>query len=216
MIRSHRKSSELITGIEEQLEEIRRDREVSQEQTKESILLIQNDDLSEFSLLDVYGIDRQELMQALSAMAEDDKLSIPAYLESKGAWVTEIGNQDTREYGEYHLDVRYNTDTEELVDMKERKAIYDKAMEPIHANDVIVKFASAFESEWEVLKITNLSREDVGNLLKDMAALDENAWDGDYLVYLTGHGAEITLLASSTGLRIYWIYGILSMILMPD
>ena len=196
-----RTASELITGIEEQLEEIRRDREVSQEQTKESILLIQNDDLSEFSLLDVYGMDRQELMQALSAMAEDDKLSIPAYLESKGAWVTEIGNQDTREYGEYHLDVRYNTDTEELVDMKERKAIYDKAMEPINANDVIVKFVSAFESEWEILKITNLSREDVGNLLKDMAALDENAWDGDYLAYLTGRGAEITLLASSTGLN---------------
>ena len=196
-----RTASELITGIEEQLEEIRRDREVSQEQTKESILLIQNDDLSEFSLLDVYGMDRQELMQALSAMAEDDKLSIPAYLESKGAWVTEIGNQDTREYGAYHLDVRYNTDTEELVDMKERKAIYDKAMEPINANDVIVKFVSAFESEWEILKITNLSREDVGNLLKDMAALDENAWDGDYLAYLTGHGAEITLLASSTGVN---------------
>ena len=196
-----RTASELITGIEEQLEEIRRDREVSQEQTKESILLIQNADLSEFSLLDVYGMDRQELMQALSAMTENDKLSIPAYLESKGAWVTEIGNQDTREYGEYHLDVRYNTDTEELFDMKERKAIYDKAMEPINANDVIVKFVSAFESEWEILKITNLSREDVGNLLKDMAALDETAWDGDYLAYLTGRGAEITLLASSTGLN---------------
>ena len=196
-----RTASELITGIEEQLEEIRRDREVLQEQTKESILLIQNDDLSEFSLLDVYGMDRQELMQALSAMTENDKLSIPAYLESKGAWVTEIGNQDTREYDEYHLDVRYNTDTDELFDMKEQKAIYDKAMEPINANDVIVKFASAFESEWEVLKITNLSREDVGNLLKDMAALDENAWDGDYLAYLTGRGAEITLLASSMGLN---------------
>ena len=196
-----RTASELITGIEEQLEEIRRDREVLQEQTKESILLIQNDDISEFSLLDVYGMDRQELMQALSAMTENDKLSIPAYLESKGAWVTEIGNQDTREYGEYHLDVRYNTDTDELFDMKEQKAIYDKAMEPINANDVIVKFASAFESEWEVLKITNLSREDVGNLLKDMAALDENAWDGDYLAYLTGRGAEITLLASSMGLN---------------
>ena len=196
-----RTASELITGIEEQLEEIRRDREVSQEQTKESLLLIQNADLSEFSLLDVYGMDRQELMQALFAMAEDDKLSIPAYLESKGAWVTEIGNQDTREYGEYHLDVRYNTDTDELFDMKERKAIYDKAMESINANDVIVKFASAFEGEWEILKITNLSREDVGNLLKDMAALDENAWDRDYLAYLTGHGAEITLLASSTGVN---------------
>ena len=124
-----RTASELITGIEEQLQEIQRNREVTQEQTKESILLIQNTDLSEFSLLDVYGMDRPELMQALSEMSDDDKLSIQAYLESKGAWTAEIGNQDSGEYGEYHLDVRYNTDTDELIDMKERKAAHDKAMQ---------------------------------------------------------------------------------------
>lgn len=193
-----RTASELITGIEEQLQELQRDREVSQEQTKESILLIQNTDLSEFSLLDVYGMDRPELMQALSEMTDDDKLSIQAYLESRGAWTTEIGNQDSREYGEYHLDVRYNTDTDELIDMKEKKAVYDKSMEPINADDVVVKFASAFESEWEVLKITNMSREDVGKMLKDMASLDENEWDGNYLEYMEKRGAEITLLASSS------------------
>ena len=191
-------ASELITGIEEQLQELQRDREVSQEQTKESILLIQNTDLSEFSLLDVYGMGRVELMQALSEMTDDDKLSIQAYLESRGAWTTEIGNQDSREYGEYHLDVRYNTDTGELIDMKERKAIYDKAMEPINADDVVIKFASAFESEWEVLKITNMSREDVGKILKDMASLYENEWDGNYLSYMEKQGAKITLLASSS------------------
>ena len=193
-----RTASELITGIEEQLQELQRNREVSQEQTKESILLIQNTDLSEFSLLDVYGMDRPELMQALSEMTDDDKLSIQAYLESRGAWTTEIGNQDSREYGEYHLDVRYNTDTDELIDMKERKAVYDKAMEPINADDVVVKFASAFESEWEVLKITNMSREDAGKILKDMASLYENEWDGNYLSYMEKQGAKITLLASSS------------------
>lgn len=193
-----RTASELITGIEEQLQELQRDREVSQEQTKVCILLIQNTDLSEFSLLDVYGMDRPELMQALSEMSDNDKLSIQAYLESKGAWTTEIGNQDSREYGEYHLDVRYNTDTGELIDMKERKAVYDKAMEPIYANDVVVKFASAFESESEVLKITNMLREDVGKMLRDMVSLDENEWDGNYLSYMEKQGAEITLLASSS------------------
>ena len=137
-------------------------------------------------------------MQALSEMTDDDKLSIQAYLESRGAWTTEIGNQDSREYGEYHLDVRYNTDTGELIDMKERKAIYDKAMEPINADDVVIKFASAFESEWEVLKITNMSRDNVGKTLKDMAALDEKEWDGNYLEYMEKRGAEITLLASSS------------------
>ncbi len=193
-----RTASELITGIEEQLQELQRNREVSQEQTKESILLIQNTDLSEFSLLDVYGMDRPELMQALSEMTDDDKLSIQAYLESRGAWTTEIGNQDSREYGEYHLDVRYNTDTDELIDMKERKAVYDKAMEPINADDVVVKFASVFESEWEVLKITNMLRDDVGKMLKDMDSLDEKEWDGNYLSYMEKQGAEITLLASSS------------------
>ena len=193
-----RTASELITGIEEQLQELQRNREVSQEQTKESILLIQNTDLSEFSLLDVYGMDRPELMQALSEMTDDDKLSIQAYLESRGAWTTEIGNQDSREYGEYHLDVRYNTDTDELIDMKERRAVYDKAMEPINADDVVVKFASIFESEWEVLKITNMLRDDVGKMLKDMASLDEKEWDGNYLSYMEKQGAEITLLASSS------------------
>ena len=191
-------TSELITGIEEQLQELQRDREVLQEQTKESILLIQNTDLSEFSLIDVYGMDRPELMQALSEMTDDDKLSIQAYLESRGAWTTEIGNQDSREYGEYHLDVRYNTDTDELIDMKERKAVYDKAMEPINADDVVVKFASIFESEWEVLKITNMLRDDVGKMLKDKASLDEKEWDGNYLSYMEKQGAEITLLASSS------------------
>ena len=193
-----RTASELITGIEEQLQELQRNREVSQEQTKESILLIQNTDLSEFSLLDVYGMDRPELMQVLSEMTDDDKLSIQAYLESRGAWTTEIGNQDSREYGEYHLDVRYNTDTDELIDMKERKAVYDKAMEPINADDVVVKFASIFESEWEVLKITNMLRDDIGKMLKDMASLDEKEWDGNYLSYMEKRGAEITLLASSS------------------
>lgn len=193
-----RTASELITGIEEQLQELQRNREVSQEQTKESILLIQNTDLSEFSLLDVYGMDRPELIQALSEMTDDDKLSIQAYLESRGAWTTEIGNQDSREYGEYHLDVRYNTDTDELIDMKERKEVYDKAMEPINADDVVVKFASIFESEWEVLKITNMLRDDVGKMLKDMTSLDEKEWDGNYLSYMEKQGAEITLLASSS------------------
>ena len=96
----------------------------------------------------------------------------------------------------------YTTENVETKFGKQRKDNYDKAMEPINANDVIVKFASAFESEWEVLKITNLSREKVKNLLKDMVALDEkNEWDGDYLAYLTGHGAEITLLKSCIGLN---------------
>ena len=111
-------SSELITGIEGVLRELQLNREMEQEQSKECILLIQNEDLTEFSLVNVRGMDTQELVAALTNMSEDDKLSIQAYLESKGAWTTELGNEKSREFEEYHLDVRYNFDTDEITDVK--------------------------------------------------------------------------------------------------
>ena len=113
-------ASELITGIEGALRELQLNREM--EQSKECILLIQNEDLTEFSLINVRGMDTQELLAALSNMSEDDKLSIQAYLESKGAWTTELGNEKSREFEEYHLDVRYNLDTDEVIDVKAKIA----------------------------------------------------------------------------------------------
>lgn len=113
-------ASELITGIEGALRELQLNREM--EQSKECILLIQNEDLTEFILINVRGMDTQELLAALSNMSEDDKLSIQAYLESKGAWTTELGNEKSREFEEYHLDVRYNLDTDEVIDVKAKIA----------------------------------------------------------------------------------------------
>lgn len=115
-------ASELITGIEGALRELQLNREMEQEQSKECILLIQNEDLTEFSLVNVRGMDTQELVAALTNMNEDDKLSIQAYLESKGAWTTELGNDKTREFEECHLDVRYNLDTDEIIDVKAKIA----------------------------------------------------------------------------------------------
>ena len=115
-------ASELITGIEGALRDLQLNREMEQEQSKECILLIQNEDLTEFSLVNVRGMDTQELVAALTNMNEDDKLSIQAYLESKGAWTTELGNDKTREFEEYHLDVRYNLDTDEIIDVKAKIA----------------------------------------------------------------------------------------------
>ena len=115
-------ASELITGIEGALRELQLNREMEQEQSKECILLIQNEDLTEFSLVNVRGMDTQELVAALTNMSEDDKLSIQAYLESKGAWTTELGNEKSREFEEYHLDVRYNLDTDEVIDVKAKIA----------------------------------------------------------------------------------------------
>ena len=85
--------------------------------------------------------------------------------------------------------------------MKERKAIYDKSMEPIAAGDVVVKFSGSMGSEWEISKITNMSPDEVKKLLYDMALLNESEWDGDYNAYLKEHGAEMTLISSSAGLN---------------
>ena len=134
-----RTSSELITGIEEQLKEIWRDREMMSGQEKESLLLIQNSDLSEYSLVNVRGMDAAEIVEALSDMNDDDRLNAAAYLESRGAWVTEIANQDTKEFGEYHLDVCYNTDTNEVIDLNAERERKEKAKEPVGLGPIHTK-----------------------------------------------------------------------------
>ena len=139
-------ASELITGIEGALRELQLNREMEQEQSKECILLIQNEDLTEFSLVNVRGMDTQELLAALSNMSEDDKLSIQAYLESKGAWTTELGNEKSREFEEYHLDVRYNLDTDEVIDVKAKIA------EQIDSNLSVMEQAEQLINQLEVEK----------------------------------------------------------------
>lgn len=93
---------------------------MEQEHGKESILLVHNEDFSEYNLVSVRGMDSAELISALSTMNEEDKSNISSYLESKGAWTTELADEQTEEAEEYHIDVRYNMDTDELIDVKER------------------------------------------------------------------------------------------------
>ena len=146
-------ASELITGIEGALRELQLNREMEQEQSKECILLIQNEDLTEFSLVNVRGMDTQELVAALTNMNEDDKLSIQAYLESKGAWTTELGNDKTREFEEYHLDIRYNLDTDEIIDVKAKIA------EQIDSNLSVMEQAEQLIHHLEAEKIIFTSDE---------------------------------------------------------
>ena len=154
-------SSELITGIEGVLRELQLNREMEQEQSKECILLIQNEDLTEFSLVNVRGMDTQELVAALSNMSEDDKLSIQAYLESKGAWTTELGNEKSREFEEYHLDVRYNLDTDEIIDVKAKIA------EQIDSNHSVMEQAEQIINQLEAKK--NIFTSDERNLIVNYA-----------------------------------------------
>lgn len=154
-------ASELITGIEGALRELQLNREMEQEQRKECILLIQNEDLTEFSLVNVRGMDTQELVAALSNMSEDDKLSIQAYLESKGAWTTELGNEKSREFEEYHLDVRYNLDTDEVIDVKAKIA------EQIDNNRSVMEQAEQLINQLEAEK--NIFTSDERNLIVNYA-----------------------------------------------
>ena len=139
-------ASELITGIEGALRELQLNREMEKEQSKECILLIQNEALTEFSLVNVRGMDTQELVAAHTNISEDDKLSIQAYLESKGAWTTELGNEKSREFEEYHLDLRYNLDTDEITDVKA------KMTEQIDSNLSVMEQAEQLINQLEAEK----------------------------------------------------------------
>lgn len=184
-----RTASELITGIGEQLLELQRDREIMQGQEKESLLLIQDKDLSKYSLLSVSGMDSTELVEALSAMNDDDRLNIATYLESMGAWTAEIANEETREFGEYHLDVRYYTDTNEIIDLKTEMEFNERAKEPIGADDVILKIA--FADGFEVERITNKTPEEVQEIMATLTKLEDkntknirdclNSFGADYI-----------------------------------
>ncbi len=171
-----RTASELITGIEAQLFELQHDRELMQDmsingQEKESLLLVQDKDLSKYSLLSVSGMEAAELVEALSAMNDADRLHIAAYLESRGAWTTEIANEETREFGEYHLDVRYYTDTNEVINLKTEMEFNERAKEPIGADDVILKIA--FADGFEVERITNKTPEEVQEIMAALTKLEE-------------------------------------------
>lgn len=124
-----RTASELISGIEAQLQELQKERVTEAEQTQDIVLLVTNTDRSEYDLLNVRGMSGEELVASLAAMNNDDRLSVEAYLESKGGWVTPLADEQTEEVEEYHLDYVYNTDTYEITDVKARMAEQDKVME---------------------------------------------------------------------------------------
>ena len=115
-------------------------------------------------------MDAAEIIEALSAMNDDDRLSVAAYLESKGAWTTEIANQDTKEFGEYHLDVRYYTDTNEIIDLKAEREWNERAKEPVGADDVILKITHS--NGFEVERITNKTPEEVREIMGALTKLE--------------------------------------------
>ena len=185
-----RTASELITGIEEQLRELQRDREIMQEQSQEFILAVSNTERSHFDIAGVKGMEGTELMDSLLAMTDADRENVEAYLESRGAWVTHLGDDKSEEVEEFHVDYIYNTDTREITDVKYAMEMDRKANEPIKDSDVVLKIMYRENDGYEIDKITNMTREQALDLAYKLAALDENEWDGNIQDFMEENGAE--------------------------
>ena len=185
-----RTASELITGIEEQLKELQRDREIMQEQSQEFILAVSNTERSHFDIASVKGMEGAELMDSLLAMKDADRENVEAYLESRGAWVTHLGDDRSEEVEEFHVDYIYNTDTHAITDVKYAMEMDRKANEPIKDSDVVLKIIYGENDGYEIDKITNMTREQALDLAYKLAALDENEWDGNIQDFMEENGAE--------------------------
>ena len=185
-----RTSSELITGIEEQLKELQRDREIMQEQSQEFILAISNTERSHFDIASVRGMEGAELLDSLLAMKDADRENVEAYLESRGAWVTHLGDDRSEEVEEFHVDYIYDTDTHAITDVKYAMEMDRKANEPIKDSDVVLKIMYKENDGYEIDKITNMTREQALDLAYKLAALDGNEWDGNIQDFMEENGAE--------------------------
>ncbi|MDE7249489.1 MAG: nucleotidyltransferase, partial [Lachnospiraceae bacterium] len=192
-------SSELIKGIETQLLEIEKEKAAEQAQ-EDIILLVANSDRSEYDLLSVRGMDRNELLNSLSAMKDDDRQSVEAYLERAGAWTTLLGNERSEEVEEYHLDYAYNTDTHEITDFKALQEERERANKPIEYADVVVRISTPDSGEYETIKITNMQSE-VQNALYDLPFIEDNEWNGSVTDYLAEKGFEFVPIMRSGGVN---------------
>ena len=194
-----RTSSELIKGIEAQLLEIEKERAAEQSQ-EDIILLVSNTDRSEYDLLNIKGMERTEIFNLLSAMKDDDRQNVEAYLERAGAWVTLLANERSEEVGEYHLDYAYDTDTHEITDYKALQEERERANVPIEYGDVIVRISTPDSGEYETIKIADMQSE-VANVLYAIPFLEENEWNGNVLDYLQERGLEFVPIMRSGGLN---------------
>lgn len=191
-------SSELIKGIEAQLFELEREREAMQER-EDAILLVANTDYTEYDLLRVRGVEKEELFNTLLAMTDNDRQNVEAYLEREGAWAVLLGNERSEDVEEYHLDYAFNTDTHEITDFKAMREWQEKAKEPIGADDVILKLVYDDGELFEIDRIVNKTPGEVNDILKELNALDDLDWEGDVEEFFKEHGMEYVQISHYDG-----------------
>ena len=129
-------------------------------------------------------------MDSMLAMKDADRENVEAYLESRGAWVTHLGDDRSEEVEEFHVDYIYDTDTHAITDVKYAMEMDRKANEPIKDSDVVLKIMYRENDGYEIDKITNMTREQALDLAHKLAALDENEWDGNIQDFMEENGAE--------------------------
>ena len=123
-------------------------------------------------------------------MKDADRENVEAYLESRGAWVTHLGDDRSEEVEEFHVDYIYDTDTHAITDVKYAMEMDRKANEPIKDSDVVLKIMYKENDGYEIDKITNMTREQALDIAHKLAVLDENEWDGNIQDFMEENGAE--------------------------
>lgn len=94
-----RTASELIMGIDAQLQELKPEEEISRpldkqiEQAQEFILAVTNTERSRFNIVGVKGMEGAELMDSLFAMTDADRDNVEIYLAGKGAETVHLGDE---------------------------------------------------------------------------------------------------------------------------
>lgn len=200
-----RTASELIMGIDAQLQELQAERELSGSlkvqagQIPEFILAVSDTERSHFDIVGVKGMEGTELMDSLLAMTDADREKVEIYLAGKGAKTVHLGDERSEEVEEFHVDYIYNTDTRVITDVKYEQEMDKKAIEPIEDSDVVLKIMYQDNAEYEIDRITNMTQEQVLDLAYQLAALDENSWDGNIQDFLEENGAEYVPIIVSSG-----------------
>ncbi len=200
-----RTASELIMGIDAQLQELKTEKEISRpldkqtEQVQEFILAVTNTERSRFNIVGVKGMEGTTLMDSLLAMTDADKENVEIYLEGKGAETVHFGDEQSEEVEEFHIDYIYNTDTNVITDVKYEQEMEKKANEPIKDSDVVLKIMYQDSAEYEIDRITNMTQEQVLDLAYKLVAMDENSWDGNIQDFLEENGAEYVPIIVSSG-----------------
>ncbi len=138
-------------------------------------------------------------MDSLLAMIDADRKNVESYLAGRGAETFRLDDEQSEEVEEFHVDYIYDTDINVITDVKYEQEMDKKSIEPIKDSDVVLKIMYQNSVEYEIDRITNMTQEQVLDLAYQLAALDENSWDGNIQDFLVENGAEYVPIIVSDG-----------------